>query len=152
MSSLARIVRYKKLKQLYVAPLSNWLQDFYILVMGRKSYTIHSHKSCTRSIPTTLVGMVIPTKLQGTVYFDISCSKQGDFCVTILYRHGHGASCVTVLYRHGASCMTVLCPHGDSCMTVLYRHIITTQQETLFQGKLVFIPNPTFKDSDFGHF
>ena len=31
----------------------------------------------TTSIPTTFVGMVIPTKLLGTVYFDKSCGRDG---------------------------------------------------------------------------
>ena len=63
------IFGFSKAEQLQcVAP--NWL------VMGRENDKIHSHNACRKadasSIPTSFVGMVIPTKLLGTVYFDKS--------------------------------------------------------------------------------
>ena len=39
--------------------------------------TIFVGRVDTTSIPTTVVGRQIPTKLVGTVYFDKSCNKHG---------------------------------------------------------------------------
>ena len=55
-------------------------QGFYILLMARKMTQFIPSTlvgwAADTSIPTTFVGMVIPTKLLGTVYFDKSCEKQ----------------------------------------------------------------------------
>ena len=52
--------------------------------------SLHSQNLCrkadTTSIPTTFVGMAIPIKLLGTVYFDKSCNSiwdLGNFVVVV---------------------------------------------------------------------
>ena len=62
------------------------MQDFYILVMGRENDIIHSitlGRADANSIPPHFVGMVIFTKLLGTVYFDKSCFVSVCLFVTV---------------------------------------------------------------------